>query len=110
MFCQKCGKELSDDAQFCQFCGVNLKNVPGTKDLKIMFLLWLFLGGFGAHRFYLGNIRQGVMFLILNLIATFWYGITSGFAPEIMFLGYIFLFVVLLIDLVTIFNEKADKL
>ena len=25
MFCQKCGKEIADDVEFCQFCGAKTK-------------------------------------------------------------------------------------
>lgn len=25
MFCQKCGKEISEDAEFCQYCGYKIK-------------------------------------------------------------------------------------
>lgn len=34
------------------------------KDFNIAFLLWLFLGWFGAHRFYLGFLESKTMFTI----------------------------------------------
>lgn len=38
MFCQKCGKEIADDAQFCQFCGQkfnqNIENKKGNSGSK----------------------------------------------------------------------------
>lgn len=27
MICDKCGKKLDDDAQFCKFCGAKLENL-----------------------------------------------------------------------------------
>lgn len=36
----------------------------------IVWLLWLFLGSFGVHRFYLGDTKQGVLMLIAGLC--FW--------------------------------------
>ncbi len=37
MFCQKCGKENSDDATFCNACGANLtkKSTPITVNIQV---------------------------------------------------------------------------
>ena len=45
---------------------------PGT-----LWILWLFLAGFGAHQFYLGNAGKGAGYLALNFAGwlTFWFGI-----------------------------------
>ena len=37
------------------------------KSTGVAYLLWLFLGWFGVHRFYTGNIKSGVAMLILAL-------------------------------------------
>ncbi len=31
MFCTKCGKELDDGAEYCSYCGYNIKNVEAAK-------------------------------------------------------------------------------
>lgn len=45
------------------------------KSALIAYLLWFFLGGFGAHRFYLGSIGSAVAILLLWLLgwATVWF-------------------------------------
>jgi TM2 domain-containing membrane protein YozV len=37
------------------------------KSTGIAYLLWFFLGGFGAHRFYLGESGTGAAILIITL-------------------------------------------
>ena len=44
MFCSKCGKELSGDARFCQYCGTPI-NKPIEKATKPMFNAGGLLGG-----------------------------------------------------------------
>ncbi len=34
------------------------------KSLLVAFLLWFFLGAFSAHRFYLGKIGSGILYLL----------------------------------------------
>lgn len=46
-----------------------------TKDRGIAIILALFLGGFGAHRFYLGQVGWGLVFLLF-----FWTFIPTIFA------------------------------
>ncbi len=74
MYCQKCGKELSDQASFCPSCGQQVKTPvtptaqPGFASDKPMsphsrlaaLLLCIFLGGIGVHRFYVGKVGTGV--------------------------------------------------
>lgn len=43
----------------------------GRKSLAVAYLLWFFLGGFGAHRFYLGSIVIGIThaaFLVVGVV------------------------------------------
>jgi TM2 domain-containing membrane protein YozV len=39
------------------------------KSALLAYLLWFFLGYFGAHRFYLGRIGSGVMMLLIFLVS-----------------------------------------
>lgn len=38
------------------------------KSIGVAYILWLFLGGLGAHRFYLGKTGSGIAMLCLTLI------------------------------------------
>ena len=43
------------------------------KSKGIAYLLWFFLGGFSAHRFYVGSVGVGVLYLItLQLFGIGW--------------------------------------
>lgn len=43
------------------------------KSKGIAYLLWFFLGGFSAHRFYLGKIGSGILYLLtLQLFGIGW--------------------------------------
>lgn len=53
-----------------------------SKSTLIAYLLWFFLGGFGAHRFYLGKIGSAVGMLLL-----FWIGIFT----TVLFIGWVLL-------------------
>lgn len=71
MFCQNCGKELSDQASFCPSCGHPVRSStmgPGFRTDKTVspksrlaaLLLCFFLGWLGVHRFYVGKVGTGV--------------------------------------------------
>ncbi|WP_205478504.1 TM2 domain-containing protein [Sphingomonas arenae] len=57
------------------------------KSTGASYLLWFFLGGFGAHRFYLGRTGSAIAQLLLGLL---------GWIP--LFLGWVVLGVWWLID------------
>ena len=69
-FCYACGGEVDARAEVCRFCGVRQPEVPslrGERDAKskgAATLLALFLGGVGAHRFYLGQTKLGLVMLL----------------------------------------------
>jgi TM2 domain-containing membrane protein YozV len=70
VYCTRCGEINKKSALYCSRCGVNyLTGVsPTGKRSKVTAgLLAIFLGGFGAHKFYMGNARSGVIYLLLLL-------------------------------------------
>ncbi|WP_293405341.1 TM2 domain-containing protein [Phenylobacterium sp.] len=40
----------------------------GKKSTGVAYLLWIFLGGVGAHRFYLGRTGSGIAMLALTIL------------------------------------------
>ena len=68
MYCQNCGKEISDNAVICVHCGCATGNYSkNNKSMLVAILLWLFLGGLGLHRFYLGHTASGTVMLLCTL-------------------------------------------
>ena len=48
MKCSKCGKEIADDSQFCEFCGAKvIRDRRGFEGKPGMKWLWLVLGLIG---------------------------------------------------------------
>lgn len=58
MNCQNCGAPVADKAVICVKCGVSL---VGSKSWFVTFLLCLFLGLLGFHRFYTGHRIIGIL-------------------------------------------------
>lgn len=94
-FCEQCGTELVKDAKFCLNCGSSVDGKPlisttsnkptapsfvtkpsdnttkyvpteSDKSRTIAALLAFFLGGFGAHRFYVGKTNSAFVQLVLG--------------------------------------------
>lgn len=59
--------------------------VRAQKEVGIAYILWLFLGTLGIHRFYLGHNGSAVAQLVLTVI---------GWATAILLVGFVFLAVV----------------
>lgn len=94
MYCKYCGTKLiDDDAAFCSSCGsdlresvqqpvvhvinnnTNVNNACGYrfKSKWAAFWLCLFLGMFGIHRFYVGKVFTGIIWLLtLGLCGIGW--------------------------------------
>ncbi len=89
MYCVKCGAQIADDAQVCPNCGAvqrpgeataagrtSSENVTSyvddngeilmisEKNWLAALLLEIFLGVLGIHRFYVGKIGTGILWLI----------------------------------------------
>ena len=71
-FCSECGSAIKAKAELCPNCGVRQLHAPtdlghvapNGKNKIVAALLAFFLGGLGVHKFYLGNIGQGVLYLL----------------------------------------------
>jgi TM2 domain-containing membrane protein YozV/ribosomal protein S27AE len=63
-FCGECGSVIKAKAEICPKCGVRQHLVSGGKSRISAALFAFFLGGFGAHKFYLGKVGQGILYLI----------------------------------------------
>ena len=71
--CSECGREISLKAEICPHCGVRVRPLPGTtrsgRTKIAAALLALFLGVAGAHKFYLGNAKMGIIYILISLTA-----------------------------------------
>ncbi len=71
-FCSECSAVIKAKAEICPKCGVRQMPVSGALGRlapngrsKIAAALFaLLLGGFGIHKFYLGKIGQGILYLL----------------------------------------------
>ena len=73
-YCRECGAIISAQAEICPKCGVRQMAPPAQPSLfaattangksKVAAALFaLFLGGLGIHKFYLGRVGWGVLYL-----------------------------------------------
>ncbi len=70
-FCPDCGEIIKARAEICPKCGIrqmapppSVNMAPNGKSKVAAALLAFFLGGFGVHKFYLGQIGQGIIYLL----------------------------------------------
>jgi TM2 domain-containing membrane protein YozV/ribosomal protein L40E len=64
-FCSECGAKISAKAEVCPKCGVRASTPSdGEHNKTTAALLALFLGGLGAHKFYLGRSGMGLIYLV----------------------------------------------
>lgn len=70
-FCSDCGSTIRARAEICPKCGIRQapppnpfgNTAPNGKSKIATALFAFFLGGLGAHKFYLGQIGQGFLYL-----------------------------------------------
>lgn len=74
-FCRDCGEVVAQAAEICPQCGVRQQAAPGAfafgfattptgKNQLAAALLGIVLGSFGIHKFYLGQIGWGIIYLV----------------------------------------------
>jgi len=66
-FCHACGASIDARAEICPKCGVRqVVAGPGTSQVRILpvFLLCLFIGWLGIHRFYVGKIGTAIAIIL----------------------------------------------
>lgn len=65
-FCVICGQSIHEKAEFCPHCGVRQPGISGSKNKTTAGILALFLGGLGVHKFYLGQIGMGIIYILFS--------------------------------------------
>jgi TM2 domain-containing membrane protein YozV len=71
-FCPECGMVTKRSAEICPHCGCRqhygrdslMAETPNGKNQLVAALLAFFLGSFGIHKFYLGRIGWGIVYLL----------------------------------------------
>ncbi|TZF86696.1 TM2 domain-containing protein [Lysobacter lacus] len=64
MYCRACAQLIDARAEICPRCGVRQFARAGHKSRMTAALLAFFLGGLGAHKFYLGRVGWGIAYLL----------------------------------------------
>ena len=72
-YCANCGGKLNPNSVACLNCGVassfgsaqkNINSNVSDKDWLVTLLTCLFIGGLGIHRFYVGKMGTGILWLL----------------------------------------------
>lgn len=66
IYCRECGAKHSDKARACPKCGY--QGINTEKSMLVYILLVLFLGTWGAHKFYAGRANEGIAMLLMGTI------------------------------------------
>jgi TM2 domain-containing membrane protein YozV/ribosomal protein L40E len=66
VFCRGCSASIHETAAACPKCGAPQAGIVARsgKNRMVAAVLAFFLGGFGAHKFYVGHIGQGILYLV----------------------------------------------
>lgn len=63
IYCRGCGTKIHKSAVHCVTCGAVQRSVS-NKSRNVAILLAFFLGGLGAHKFYLGQPGRGILYAL----------------------------------------------
>lgn len=68
-YCQECGSLILAKAEICPKCGVRQAVIqavtsPSGRNRLTAALFALLLGGIGTHKFYLGKVGMGIVYLL----------------------------------------------
>ncbi len=71
-YCSECGAIIKAKAEICPQCGVRQLSVPcqlnmlapNGKSRLAAALFAIFLGGIGVHKFYLGQMGWGILYIL----------------------------------------------
>lgn len=65
VYCRSCGQKIDDEDVTCLYCGATQPvMIKGKRDRLSAAFLAFIVGGFGIHKFYLGQNRWGIIYLI----------------------------------------------
>jgi TM2 domain-containing membrane protein YozV len=86
-FCTQCGSEVPAGNSFCEECGAEVATKESKTEAKyagksqtVAIVLAVFIGIFGIHRFYLGEMKKGVIYLIFSWTTiTFFLGLYDAY-------------------------------
>lgn len=66
-YCGSCGEVIRKRDEICPMCGASQPDPRSDgKSPVVAALLAFFLGGLGAHKFYLGQVGMGVFYLCFS--------------------------------------------
>lgn len=88
-FCTNCGEQIDVKAEICPKCGVRQpgmnQNNGAISSRVVAAILAILLGDFGIHKFYLGQIGWGIIYVVFC-----WTGIPAivGIVEGIIYLTY----------------------
>jgi TM2 domain-containing membrane protein YozV len=70
MFCKACGNEVLSTTIVCPNCGSSTApTFPQGRNRIVAAVLAICLGFIGIHKFYLGKMGQGIVYLVLSFTA-----------------------------------------
>lgn len=114
-FCEYCGSGVSSAAAVCLRCGAAIKNngsgrssgggLAGYSKSTIL-ILCIFLGSFGIHNFVMGDVKRGIVKIIVQVVNMAMALAVSVFALSI--LASIAVFVLWLIDVIRICTNSYE--
>lgn len=64
-YCSNCGAQIDANAEICPKCGVRQPGTnPPRRNRIVAAVFALLLGGLGIHKFYLGKVGWGIVYIL----------------------------------------------